>query len=155
VKAASKARRHQLKSAIYLGAGVSAVFALTPYVNKLFLTVYVLGPLAGVWFASKKLNRPLTYTDGAEIGFLSAFYGVMAASAIYDIAWHFFQEQLWRMQNAYRLLPLLAGKGQDTATPFEWYLFMFQLTIGAIVAGVIAAPAGLLGAKLFQPRPKD
>jgi hypothetical protein len=27
---------------------------------------------------------------------------------------------------------------------------MLQLTIGAIVAGVIAAPAGLLGVKLFQ-----
>jgi len=42
----------------------------------------------------------------------------------------------------YGLLPLLAGKGQDTATPFAWYLFMFQLTIGASVAGVIAPPGG-------------
>ena len=75
---------------------------------------------------------------------------MIVASALYDIAWHFFHEQLWQLHNAYKLLPLLAGKGQDISTPFEWYLFMFQITIGAIIAGVIAAPAGVLGVKLFQ-----
>ena len=144
------ARRHELKAAIYVGAAVSALMALLPYVNKLFLTVYVLGPLAGVWFATKRSARPVSFTEGAEIGFLSAFYGVIAASALYDIAWHFFNEQLWQLHNAYKLLPLLAGKGQDTSTPFQWYLFMFQVTLNAIVSGVIAAPAGLLGVKLFQ-----
>jgi hypothetical protein len=136
--------------ATYVGAAVSALMALLPYVNKLFLTVYVIGPLAGVWFATRKNPRTVTFAEGAEIGFLSAFYGVIVASALYDIAWHFFHEQLWQLHNAYKLLPLLAGKGQDTSTPFQWYLFMLQLTIGAIVAGVIAAPAGLLGVKLFQ-----
>ncbi len=124
--------------------------ALLPYVNNLFLTVYVLGPLAGVWFAIRGRGQQLSFTEGAEVGFLSAFYGVLAASALYDIVWHFFHEQLWRMQNAYRLLPLLAGQGQDAATPFAWYLFMLQMAIGAIIAGTIAARAGILAVKLFQ-----
>ena len=127
--------------------------ALLPYVNKLFLTVYVLGPLAGVWFATRKTTRPVTFSEGAEIGFLSAFYGVIVASALYDIAWQFFDEQLWQLRNTYKLLPLLAGKGQDTSTPFQWYLFILQITLSAIIAGIFAAPAGLLGVKLFQRRP--
>jgi hypothetical protein len=112
VKGSSVARRQEFKHAIYFGAAVSALMALLPYVNKLFLTVYVLGPLAGVWFATRKIT--VTFAEGAEVCFLSAFYGVLAASALYDIAWQFFHEQLWRFQNAYRLLPLLAGKGQNT-----------------------------------------
>jgi len=140
--------RPALKPAIYFGAGVSAFVPFVPYVHPLF--AFVLGPLAGVWFETRWRSRQLSFTQGAEIGFFSAFYGVLAASAIYDIAWHFFHEQLWRLNNAYRLLPLLAGKGQESSSPLEWYVFMLQLTLIAIIAGALAAPAGLLGVKLFQ-----
>ena len=54
--------------------------------------------------------------------------------------------------NWYRLLPLLASKGLDTDTPGAWYLFMAQVTIGAVFAGMFAAPAGLLGVKVFARR---
>jgi hypothetical protein len=45
---------------------------------------------------------------------------------------------------------LLAGKGQESTSPFDWYVLMLQLTLVAIIAGVIAVPAGLLGVQLFQ-----
>ena len=38
-----------LRPGIYVGAGVSALLLLLPYVNLVFLPAYVLGPLAGVW----------------------------------------------------------------------------------------------------------
>ena len=99
--------RPALKPAIYFGAGVSAFVPFVSYVHPLF--AFVLGPLAGVWFETRWRSRQLSFTQGAEIGFFSAFYGVLAASAIYDIAWHFFHEQLfaWIYNLFFRLLKLL------------------------------------------------
>jgi hypothetical protein len=65
--------RHQFKGAIYVGAAVSAVMALLPYVNKLFLTVYVLGPLAGVWFAPEGAQNRSTLPKAPRLGFSALF----------------------------------------------------------------------------------
>ena len=47
---------NDLKPGIYVGAGVSALLLLLPYVNLVFLPAYVLGPLAGVWFELRRVN---------------------------------------------------------------------------------------------------
>jgi len=143
-----------LKPGIYIGAGISALLLLLPYLNEVFLPAFVLGPIAGVWFELRRCSRHLNFTHGAMLGFSSAFYGTLAAIALDQIARRFFSEQLWRFENIYRLPPLLAGKGLDSDTSAGWYQLLFQITIVAIFAAAIGAPSGMLGLKLFQRSPR-
>ena len=140
-----------LKPGIYVGAGVSALLLLLPYVNLVFLPAYVLGPLAGVWFELRRRERHLDFTQGAQLGFYSAFYGTVAAIALNQVAVRFLHEQLWRFENIYRLPPLLASKGLDSDTPSGWYLWIVEIVIIVIFASAVGAPSGILGVKLLQP----
>lgn len=144
-----------LKPGIYVGASISALLLLLPYLKLIFVPAYVFGPLAGALFELRRRSRHLNFTQGGLLGFYSAFYGTLAAIALDQMATRFLHEQLWRFENIYRLPPLLASKGLDFDTPGGWYLFMLQIAIIAIFAGAIGAPAGILGVKLFQrlPRP--
>ena len=155
MKSGAALAKSELKPAIYVGAAVSALVALMPYLNRVPVVSCILGPFAAIWYAIRARRQSLDYTAGANLGFLSAFYGLIAASALYDIGWHFFHEQLWRVRNMYRLLPLLAEKGQQTNSALDWYIFMFQLTVVAIIAGIIATPSGLLAVKLFTRRASE
>jgi hypothetical protein len=69
--------------------------------------------------------------------------------AVDQIADRFLHEQLWRLENIYRLPPLLAGKGFEADTPASWYFLMLQIAVIAIFAAAVGAPAGILGVKLF------
>jgi len=138
-----------LKPGIYAGAAVTAVLLLLPYLKLVFVAAYVLGPLAGAWLEIRRRSCQLNFTQGAVLGFSSAFYGTIAAIAVDQIAARFLHEQLWRLENIYRLPPSLAGKGLETDTPAGWYFLMLQIAIVAIFAGAIGAPAGILGVKLF------
>lgn len=51
-----------LKRGIYVGAGVTALLLLLPYVNLVFVPAYVLGPLAGMWFELRRGERRLDFT---------------------------------------------------------------------------------------------
>jgi len=62
-------KANDLKPGIYVGAGVSALLLLLPYVNLIFLPAYVLGPLAGVWFELRRCEQRLDFTQGARLGF--------------------------------------------------------------------------------------
>ena len=139
-----------LKPGICVGAGMSALLLLLPYVNVIFLPAYVLGPMAGVWFELRRRERRLDFRQGAQLGFCSAFYGTLAAIAINAIAGRFLREQLWRFENIYRLPPLLASKGLNSDTPSDWYLWIVQIVIIVIFAGAVGAPSGILGVKLLQ-----
>jgi hypothetical protein len=139
-----------LKPGIYFGAGVSALLLLLPYLKALFVPAFILGPLAGVWFEIWRKRCRLNFTQGALLGFYSAFYGAMAAIALEQIASRFFHQQLWRPDKLYQLPPLIAGKGLDSESPAGWYLLMFQLVLLAIFAGALGTPSGILGVKLFQ-----
>jgi len=139
-----------LKPGIYAGAAVSALLLLLPYTNLVFLPAYVFGPLAGAWFELRRRARHLNVTQGALLGFYSAFYGTLAALAINQVATRFFHEQLWRFENIYRLPPLLASKGLDIDTASGWYLLMLQIAVIAIFSSAVGAPAGIVGVKLFQ-----
>jgi hypothetical protein len=146
----SRAPEIHLKPGIYVGAAVTALLLLLPYVNVVFVPAYILGPLAGVWFELRRRERRLDFTQGALLGFYSTFYGTIAADVFSRVAVRIVHEQLWRFENIYLLWPLLASKGLDSDTPHGWYLLMFQLTFIAILAGAIGSPSGLLGVKLFQ-----
>lgn len=141
-----------LKPGIYVGAAISALFLLLPYVNRLVIPAYLLGPLAATWFMIGRRAQPLDYKQGAQLGFCSAFYGAIAAVCIDTVAAHFLREQLWRFQNLYRIPPLLAGKGLESDSPLGWYLLMGELTVIAIVAAMLGTPSGLLGVRLFRSR---
>jgi len=144
-----------LKPGIYAGSAISALLLLLPYVNVVFVPAYVLGPLAGAWFELRRRSWQLNFTQGATLGFYSAFYGTIVAIAFDQIAKRFFHEHLWRFENVYRLPPLLASKGLDIDTPSGWYLLMLQIAIIAIFAGAVGAPAGILGVKLFGRSPQS
>lgn len=139
-----------LKPGLYVGAGMSALLLLLPYVNFVFLPAYVFGPLTGVWFETRRRERRLDFTQGAQLGFYSAFYGTLAAIALNEVAVRFLHEELWRFENVYRLSPLLASKGLASDTPGGWYLLMAELVIIAIFAAAFGAPSGILGVKLSQ-----
>lgn len=152
-----------LEGAIYAGAIATAVVTLLPWVNVLIIPAYLVGALVAVWFATKKRMQLLTLKDGAKLGFLSTFFGVIAASVLLDIIWQFFGYQLWQKQNTDLILALCRSfmsastvetmalaMSQNAEKPFAWYMFLFQLIGAAIFAGLFGAPSGLLGVKLFQ-----
>ena len=88
------------EAALYAGAIATGVVALLPYVNVLIFPCYVIGPVVAVWFAVSKRAQSLTSKQAAKLGFLSAFFGSMAAVVLADIIWQFFDYQLWQRQNA-------------------------------------------------------
>ena len=155
----------EIEPAIYFGAVVAGVLSILPYISLLFFIVYIAGALAAVWFATKKSEQFLTYKDGAKLGFLSVFYGVMGAVIVVDIIWQFFDYQLWQKQNGDFLLAIFnlfanpstldamkVGMAQNASKPFAWYIIILQVIVGAICAAIFSAPSGVLGVKLFQPR---
>ncbi|MEP7015292.1 MAG: hypothetical protein ABI925_07620 [Verrucomicrobiota bacterium] len=146
---ASKAKH---KSAVYVGAGVTAVVALLPRISDFFVVAFVLGAFAAVWFAIRRAKELLSVSDAAQLGFLSGFYGLLAASAIYDVVWKFFHYELWQIKNADRLLSIFAGMVHDAFSPSAWLLLTVQIIICAILAGSVGAPSGILAVKLFQRR---
>lgn len=146
----SSAEKVDLKPGIYVGAAVSALLLLLPYVNVVFVPAYILGPLAGVWFELRRRERRLDFKLGALLGFYSTFYGTIAAVVFSQIAVRIVHEQLWRFENIYRLPPLLASKGLDSDSPSGWYLLMIEIAVIAIFSGAIGVPSGMLGVKLFQ-----
>lgn len=100
----------------------------------------------------RRHDQLLSFTDGAQLGFLSGFYGLLAASAVYDFIWQFFHFQLWKIQNADRLLSIFAGMVHDALSPSAWLMITFQIIACAIFAGAFGAPSGILGVKIFQRR---
>lgn len=140
------------KSAVRFGTIVTALIALLPYISDFFITAYVLGALAAVWFAIRVRHESVSFQDGAQLGFLSGFYGLLAASAVYDLIWQVFNYQLWRIQNADRIFALVGNALRDMFSPSIWILFTVQIVIAAICAGAFGAPSGILGVKLLQGR---
>lgn len=140
------------KSAVRIGTAITAVVALLPYLSDFFITAYVIGALTAVWFVLRILHRPLTFKEGAQLGFLSGFYGILAASSIYDIVWHVFHYELWRIKNADRMIALFSELLHDALNPSVWLRVTLQIIIAAICAGAIGPPVGILAVRLFQAR---
>jgi hypothetical protein len=145
-------KKTALPPAARVGTAVTAVIALLPYLSDFFITAYVVGALAAVWFALRMRHEQLAFKDGAQLGFLSGFYGLLLASAVYDVVWKIFHYQLWKIQNADRMVALFTGMVRDAFSPSAWFWFTLQIVIAAIFAGAIGAPSGILGVKLFGPR---
>ena len=140
------------KSAVRVGAAITAVIALLPCISDFFITAYVAGALAAVWFAVRMRHANLSFKDGGQLGFLSGFYGLLVASAIYDVIWQIFHYQLWQIQNADRMLILFTDMTHDAFSPSVWFLLTVQIVIAAICAGAFGVPSGILAVKLFQRR---
>lgn len=138
--------------ALRVGIAVTAVIAVLPWVSDFFVSAYVLGAIAAVCFATRWQRETVTYKEGAQIGFLSGFYGLLAASTLYDLIWQLLHYPLWEMVNAERLLVLCANMVQDLFRLSFWLLLTLQIVFIAIGAGAFAAPAGILAVKLFRRR---
>ena len=150
--AETEAAKRDLRHSVCFGAAITAVIALLPYVRDFFITAYVAGAFAAVWFAIRTQCRILAFRDGAGLGFRSGFYGLLAASTIYDVIWQFLHYQLWQIQNADRMVTMLGGMVHDVFSPLAWIVITFQIIISAIFAGAIGAPAGILAVKIFRRR---
>jgi hypothetical protein len=150
MSAARSSTRAELKAARYVGTAVTAVLALLPYVSDFFVTAFVVGALSAVWFAVRKDRHRLSFGDGAELGFHGGFYGLVLASGVYDVVWKFFHYELWRINNADRILSIFAGAVRDAFDPSLWWVMIFQIVMSAILAGSVGAPAGILGVRIFQ-----
>src|SRR5437763_6712219 len=94
------------ESAIYFGAAVAAIICLLPYVNLFGLPAIVVGALAAVFKGVGNARRPLELKEGAKLGFLAPFFGMLAATIVVDIIWQFFDYQLWQKQNAAVMLAI-------------------------------------------------
>ena len=141
-----------VQSATRVGTAVTAVIALLPYIRDFFITAYVAGALAAVWFAVRMRHASLSFKDGAQLGFLSGFYGLLLASTIYDVIWQIFHYQLWQIQNADRMVALFTDMVHDAFSPSVWIMITLQIVTAAICGGAFGAPSGILGVKIFQPR---
>ena len=137
-------------SATCVGTIVAAAIALLPYLNDFFITAYLAGAFASVWFAVRVRHALISLKDGAQLGFLSGFYGLLAASGIYDFVWQLLQYRLWKIENADRTFRLLAEALENLFRPSFWLLLILQIVLAAICAGAFGAPAGVLAAKVFQ-----
>jgi hypothetical protein len=139
-----------LKSAMYVGIAVTAVLFLLPRIGDFFIIAFLLGAFSAVLFAIRSQKQVLEFKDGADLGFLSGFYGLLTAGAIYGVVWKFFHYQLWQIKNVDRLLSLLSDWIRDMFSPAAWLVITIQMIVYAILAGMIAVPAGLLAVKIFQ-----
>jgi disulfide bond formation protein DsbB len=139
-----------LRSATRVGTIVAAVIALLPYLNDFFITAYLAGAFAAVWFAIRIRHASIHFKEGAQLGFLSGFYGLLAASGIYDFVWQTLHYRLWKVENAERTFALLGEMLENLFRPSFWLLLGLQIILAAICAGAFGAPAGLLAVKLFQ-----
>jgi hypothetical protein len=149
---AAAATKPELKRAMYLGATLTAVISLLPYISDFFISAYLAGALAAVWFAIRKDRQIRSLKDGAQLGFLSGFYGLLAASAVYDVLWQFLDYRLWKIQNLDRLLSIFARMVHDTFSLSAWFLVTIQIIAAAVFAGAFGAPSGILAVKIFQGR---
>jgi hypothetical protein len=149
------------ESALYAGAIATAVIALLPYINDFIVPCYAIGAAIAVWFAISKRAQSLTPKASAKLGFLSSFFGSMAAVVLVDIIWQFFDYQLWQKQNAqfmvaiFRLFASEAtvsavsdAMAQNATKSFAWYIVIFQLIGNAIMAGIFGTLAGLITRKV-------
>jgi hypothetical protein len=150
--AKTEAPKPDLRRSIYVGTFVTAVVALLPCVSDMFITAYLTGAFAAVWFAIRRKRQLLTFKDGADLGFRSGFYGLLAASTIYDVIWQFCRYPLWQIQNADRMLAMLGGMVRDAFSPAAWIVITFQIIAVAIFAGAFGAPAGILAVKILRRR---
>jgi len=142
--------RSATEPAVRFGAAVTAVIALLPYISDFFITAYLFGALAAAWFAVRKERKNISLTDGARLGFLSGFYGLLAASAIYDLIWEILNYQLWRVQNLGRIIEISTEAIRNAFSPSIWFLITVQIIVATICAGAFGAPSGILGAKIFR-----
>jgi ABC-type anion transport system duplicated permease subunit len=142
------------ETSLYIGAATTAIVCLLPYVNVFILPAYIIGALVAIWHAVSIRGQRLQFKDGAKLGFLSTFFGVLVALAIGDLIWLFLDYQLWQRQNARLLLAILASflSPEQAAKPFQWYVFLWQLVGSAIFCGILGTLFGLLGVKIFRPR---
>src|ERR1700730_15874664 len=140
------------KDAVQVGAIVTAIIALMQWMNDFFTVAYLVGAFAAVRSAVRKRQEILTLTEGAQLGFLSGFYGLLAASAIYDVVWQFFHYKPWEIRNADRLWSIFAGMLHDAVTPSAWIVIIFQIIVAAIFDRAIRAAQRILALKIFQRR---
>lgn len=154
----------ETESSLYAGAIATAVIGLLPYVNVFILPAYVVGALVAVWHAAARRGQRLQFKEGAKLGFFSTFFGSVAALILVDLAWMFFDYQLWHRQNSELMLAIFrsfAGPvtldamrdafAQQAVKPFQWYMLLVQLLGSAIFCGIFGTLAGLLGVKIFRP----
>ena len=138
--------------AVRVGATITAIIALLPYVNDFFITAFVAGALGGVWFATRRQDVDLSLNGDARVGFLSSFYGLLAASAIYDLVWRISKYELWRARNFDRIVALTEEAFKSAFSPSIWFVVTLQIIVAAVCAGAFGAPSGLLGVKIFARR---
>jgi hypothetical protein len=155
----------QMENPLYVGAIATAVVGLLPYVNVFILPPYLIGAFAAVWYAVRERGRPLLYKEGAKLGFICPFLGLMVAAVLGDLIWLFFDYQLWQRQNSQLMLALFASFmrpvtldavrdqfAQQAVKPFQWYIFLLQLVLGAIFAGIFGTLFALLAVKIFRTK---
>jgi hypothetical protein len=135
--------------------------------QRLDFPCYVIGAIVAVWFAISKRAQLLTSKESAKLGFLSAFFGSMAAVVIADIIWQFLDYQLWQRQNAQFMIAIFraissqatvdavsTAMEQNAGKPFAWYMIIAQVIVNAIMAGIFGTVAGLITHKVTAKSPR-
>jgi hypothetical protein len=143
--------RLKTSAGFYIGTTLTTVFLLVMPWLWLGVIALALGALSSTWWEARFLTKTLTPTQAASLGFKTTFTGTILAILIAQIAGTFFAEELWRLENLYRLPPLIATKGLSFDSPETWYIWMAGLVVVSIIAGSIGAPMGIAGTKLFKP----
>lgn len=147
------------ESAIYFGAAATAVIALLPYINLFGLPALIVGAAVAVIKAVGILRRPVELREGAKLGFLSTWFGQLAAVLLVDVIWQFFDYQLWAKENGAATLAIFrvfsspatmdkitASFEQAAARSFAWYMIIFQLVGATLFAGIFGVLSGVVTA---------
>jgi hypothetical protein len=138
------------RTGLYLGATLTAALVLMPGNGALGILGMVAGPLVAVLVASRTAEHRVNFGRGADLGFRTTFYGILAAYTIYDLVWHVWGYRLWKIENLDRVISWVAETMRDWSSPRMWIVLTVQMITTAIFAGIFGAPSGLLGAKLFS-----
>jgi hypothetical protein len=152
MKDASKTETRRGRYPVFFGATLTALIALIRVTSAFVVLGMILGPLTAVWTANRMAWSSVDLGEGANIGFRTTFYGLLAASTIYEIISHVLGYQLWKLENLDRLFAWFAGMMRDAISPSYWIVTTIQIIVTAVCAGIFGAPVGVLGTKFFRAR---
>lgn len=154
-----------VEKALYVGAIVTFVLSVLPYITACVFPSYVAGAAVAVWYAVSRQNQTLGPKDGAKLGFLSTALGTAAAAILVDLIWQIFDYQLWHQQNGDFMISIFRSfasdqtidamrdsMAQQAAKSFAWYIIVIQIIGIAILSGIFGTITGLIAASIMRKK---
>lgn len=155
-------RERASATAIYVGAMVTTLFTLTPYLSALAFPGYLAGAAVAVWYRASVQRKAMVPKEAAKAGLYSSFLGGAVAVVIFDVIWQIWDYQIGERQNSQLILAIMglaANKEflelaansleQSVSKTFDVLVLPFQLISTAVLAGIFGTISGFVSSKVM------